>query len=81
MSSEKILIVGRRGEIFTTKEIRMRAGLTEGGRVRASVVDGKLIVEAITSLRDALRKPVLNLDAREAERLSEESQKEQGVFG
>jgi bifunctional DNA-binding transcriptional regulator/antitoxin component of YhaV-PrlF toxin-antitoxin module len=79
--SDKILVVGKKGEIFTTKEIRAQAGLKEGGRVRATVVEGKLVVEAVPSLEEVLRTPLLKVGVRMAERLSEEAQKEQGVFG
>jgi bifunctional DNA-binding transcriptional regulator/antitoxin component of YhaV-PrlF toxin-antitoxin module len=79
--SDKILVVGKKGEIFTTKEIRVKAGLKEGGRVRATVVAGKLVVEAVPSLEEVLRTPLLKVGVRKAERLSEKTQKEQGVFG
>ena len=79
--SDKILVVGKRGEIFTTKEIRAQAGLREGGRVRATVVGGKLVVEAVPTLEEVLRTPLLRVDVRRAELLSEEAQKEHGAFG
>lgn len=43
--------VGKKGEIYTTQELRDRSGITPGGKVVAVVVDGKLVIEP---KRDAL---------------------------
>ncbi|RLG47202.1 MAG: AbrB/MazE/SpoVT family DNA-binding domain-containing protein [Thermoproteota archaeon] len=79
--SEVILRVGRRGEIYTTKEVREAVGIREGGRVRAVVSGRRLIIEPIPSIEDAIRSPVLEISPEEAERISEEAQREEGALG
>lgn len=81
-NSEVTLKVGKKGEIFTTSEIRKRAHIKEGGRVKAEVVDNKLIIESIPSVKELLqRKPVIKMTTKEFERLSERIQKEEGIYG
>jgi len=79
--SEETLLVGKRGEIYTDENLRKRAGIRKGGRVRATVMDGRLIIEPLPSLEDLLSKPLMTISAKEAEALSEKAQKEEGVFG
>lgn len=79
--SEKVLKVGKRGEIFTSKELREGARIKEGGRVKAKVVGDKLVIESIPSIEELLNNPVVSLSARKAERLSEEAQREEGIHG
>jgi bifunctional DNA-binding transcriptional regulator/antitoxin component of YhaV-PrlF toxin-antitoxin module len=80
--SETTLKVGRKGEIFTTAEIRKRAKIVEGGRVKANVIGNKLIIETIPSIRELLmRPPVLKLTTKKFEKTSEEIQKEEGIYG
>ncbi|MDG6906851.1 MAG: AbrB/MazE/SpoVT family DNA-binding domain-containing protein [Nitrososphaerota archaeon] len=55
--SEITLKVGKKGEIFTNSELRKRANIKEGGRVRASGVDNKLIIQAIPSIEELLQRP------------------------
>ncbi|MEX2707050.1 MAG: AbrB/MazE/SpoVT family DNA-binding domain-containing protein [Candidatus Freyarchaeota archaeon] len=79
--SEVILKVGKRGEIYTNREIREKSGIKPGGFVKAVVRDSKLIIEGITSIEEVIKNRVLELSPEEAERLSEEAQKERGGFG
>jgi bifunctional DNA-binding transcriptional regulator/antitoxin component of YhaV-PrlF toxin-antitoxin module len=79
--SEEILTVGKKGEIFTSKGLRSKTKIREGGKVRADVIDGRLVIEPIPSLEETLGRPVLVTDAVKAERLSEEAQMEAGVYG
>jgi len=79
--SEKTLLVGKRGEIYTDERLRKKAGIRKGGRVKATVVGGRLIIEPLPSLEDLLGDPVMTISAKEAEALSEKAQKEEGVFG
>jgi bifunctional DNA-binding transcriptional regulator/antitoxin component of YhaV-PrlF toxin-antitoxin module len=80
--SEVILKVGKKGEIFTSSEIRKRANIKEGGRVKADVVGNKLIIEAIPSIKELLqRPPIMKMTTKEFEKLSEEMQKEEGIYG
>lgn len=73
--------VGKKGEIFTDKELRKKANIKEGGRVRATVAEGKLIIEAAPSIEDLIRNPVVRIRVDKAERLSEKAQKEEGIYG
>ena len=51
-------------------------GIRKGGRVKATVLDGKLIIEPIASVEDMIRSSPLSLtSAEKAEKLSEEAQK------
>jgi bifunctional DNA-binding transcriptional regulator/antitoxin component of YhaV-PrlF toxin-antitoxin module len=79
--SEDILSIGQRGEIYTDEELRRKTGITKGGRVRATVMDGKLILEPLPSLEDLIRSPLITISVRKAEELSEEVQKEEGIDG
>jgi bifunctional DNA-binding transcriptional regulator/antitoxin component of YhaV-PrlF toxin-antitoxin module len=80
--SEKTLKVGRKGEIFTSSDLRKRANIKEGGKVKASVVGTKLVIEAIPSIEELLREPpVIRTKTREIEKISEEIQKEEGIYG
>ncbi|MGI0084962.1 MAG: AbrB/MazE/SpoVT family DNA-binding domain-containing protein [Nitrososphaerales archaeon] len=80
--SEITLKVGTRGEIFTTKELRKRANIKKGGKVKAKIVENKIIIEPVPSIESLLKRPPLAiLTPREAERLSEKIQKEEGVYG
>jgi len=79
--SEIILKVGKRGEIYTSKELRLKVGIKEGGIVRAIVEEGRLIIEPIPRIEEVIQRPVVKLSPKEAERLSEEFQKEEGIYG
>ncbi|MFQ6124578.1 MAG: AbrB/MazE/SpoVT family DNA-binding domain-containing protein [Candidatus Heimdallarchaeota archaeon] len=79
--SEMTLKVGKKGEIYTNKELRERVGIHKGGKVRAIVEGKKLVIEAIPSLEEMLRKPIARISVEEAERLSEEAQKEENAYG
>lgn len=81
MNSEVVLRVGRRGEIYTTRGLRERVGIRPGGLVRAVVEGRKLVIEAVLTIEDAIREPIVKLSPEEAERLSEEMQEEEGVYG
>ncbi|RLE98571.1 MAG: hypothetical protein DRJ63_07485 [Thermoprotei archaeon] len=76
-----ILKVGKKGEIYTSKEIRQKVGIKEGGRVRAIVEKGKLIIEPIPTIEEVIRESIIELSPEEAEKLSEEIQKEEGIYG
>jgi len=76
-----VLKVGMKGEVYTSKKVREAAGIKPGGRVRAVVIEGRLILEPIPSIEEVIRNPVVTISVEEAERLSVESQKEEGVYG
>jgi hypothetical protein len=79
--SEEILIVGKRGEIFTTKQLRNKTKIKKGGKVRASIVEGRLVLEPILSIEELLHRPVLVSESAKIELLSEEVQREAGAYG
>jgi len=79
--SEAILVVGTRGEIYTDEKLRRATGIRKGSRVRATVTQGRLVIEPLPSLEDLLKHHVVTIGADDAERLSEGAQKEEGVFG
>lgn len=80
--SETTLNVGKRGEIFTTKELRRRAKIKSGGKVKATVIGDKVVLEPVLSIEYLLKRPRLAvLTPKQAERLSERIQKEEGVYG
>ncbi len=79
--SETILTVGNRGEIYTSEPLRRRAGIRKKGKVKATVSKGRLIIEAVPSLEELVAAPVLTIGVGEADRLSEEAQKEEGAYG
>jgi len=79
--SEVVLKVGKRGEIYTSKELREKVGIRPGGLVRAVVEGRKLIIEPIPSIEDLLKEAVAELTPEEAEELSEEAQREEGIYG
>jgi bifunctional DNA-binding transcriptional regulator/antitoxin component of YhaV-PrlF toxin-antitoxin module len=80
--SDITLKVGKKGEIFTNSDLRKRANIKEGGRVKANVVGNKLIIEAIPSIEELLRQPpVMRTTTKEVEKTSEEIQKEEGIYG
>jgi bifunctional DNA-binding transcriptional regulator/antitoxin component of YhaV-PrlF toxin-antitoxin module len=80
--SEVTLKVGKKGEIFTNADLRKRANIREGGRVKAGVVGSKLIIEAIPSIEELLtRPPVIRTTTKEIEKIIVKIQKEEGIYG
>jgi len=80
--SEVTLKVGKKGEIFTSADLRKRTNIKEGGKVKATVVGNKLIVEAVPSIEEILKlPPIIRTTTKEIERVSEEIQKEEGIYG
>ncbi len=73
--------VGKRGEIYTTKEIRSLVGIKEGGKVIAYVVNGMLIIRPIPNVSEKIRRYIVSLSPNEVEEISEEMQKEVGIYG
>ncbi len=65
------------GEVFTTEGLRRKAKMRKGGRARATVAGTKLILEPPPCIEKVLQNPVLKIRVDEAEKLSEEAQKEE----
>jgi len=79
--SEIVLKVGKKGEIYTTKEIREKTGIKEGSSVVAYIIDGMLIIEPIPDINEKIKRCVIKLSPEEIERISEEAQIEEGIYG
>ncbi|RLG78755.1 MAG: hypothetical protein DRO40_13550 [Thermoprotei archaeon] len=79
--SEIVLKVGKKGEIYTTKEIRKKIGIKEGSSVVAYIIDGMLIIEPIPDINEKIKRCVIKLSPEEIERISEEAQIEEGIYG
>lgn len=60
MSDTFILKVGRRGEIYTNREVRRRTGITPGGKVVARIENNMLIIKPKPSAISLLDKPRVN---------------------
>lgn len=76
-----VLRVGKKGEIYTKKKLREKVGLEPGGRLYATILGGKIILEVLPSLDEVLKEEkVTRLTPEEAEKISEEAQREAGVW-
>jgi AbrB family looped-hinge helix DNA binding protein len=49
--------VGSKGELFPPKEIREKLGLRAHARVIYKIEDGRLVVEPVPSLEQAMKEP------------------------
>ena len=70
MSEEIELRVGKRGEIYTTREVRERTGLTPGGEVIARIEQGRLILRPKPTALTLLEKPRIDAEPISPEELS-----------
>lgn len=70
MSEIEELRIGRRGEIYTTRRIRVKTGLAPGGRAIAMVEKGRLIVQPKPTGLSLLDKPRVNPKPLGTEELS-----------
>jgi bifunctional DNA-binding transcriptional regulator/antitoxin component of YhaV-PrlF toxin-antitoxin module len=57
MSETVEVKVGKRGEIYTTREIREKIGLIVGGKAMVRIDGGKLIIEPKPTALSLLEKP------------------------
>lgn len=80
--SETILKVGKKGEIYVTKKIREKVGIVKDSFVKVLIKDGKPIIEPIQKIENLTKeKKIIELIPQEAEKISEEMQKEENVYG
>jgi bifunctional DNA-binding transcriptional regulator/antitoxin component of YhaV-PrlF toxin-antitoxin module len=80
--SETILKVGKKGEIYVTKKIREKVGIVKDSFVKVLIKDGKPIIEPIQKIENLIKeKKIIELNPQEAEKISEEMQKEENVYG
>ncbi|PSO07818.1 hypothetical protein B9Q04_08860 [Candidatus Marsarchaeota G2 archaeon BE_D] len=76
-----LLRVGKKGEIYTKKKIREKVGLKPGGTVYATILGRKIVLEVVPSLDEVLmEQKVARLTPEEAEEISEEAQREAGIW-
>ncbi len=73
--------MGKKGEIYTTSDIRAKVGIKEGGSVIAYVDRDRLVIRPLEPLEERIKRPLLKLTPDDIERLSEEAQREAGIFG
>ena len=80
--SETTLKVGKKGEIFTSADSQEARQHKRGrqGEARLLLATSS-VIEAIPSIEELLRqKPIMRTTTREIERISEEIQKEEGIY-
>jgi len=72
--------VGRKGEIYTTREVRELAGIKAPGELLLIIRKDEIVIKRPPSLSEVLRKkPLLKISFEEAERISEKAQREYGL--
>ena len=70
MSEEVTIKVGRRGEVYTTAQLRRKIGLAPGAEVLAKVEGTALIIRAKPTALDLLRKDRIKAEPVKPEALS-----------
>ena len=70
LSGKIELKVGKRGEIYTTREVREKTGITPGGEVIASIEQGRLILRPKPTVVTLLKKPRIDAEPISPEGLS-----------
>lgn len=70
MSEAVEVKVGKRGEIYTTREMRKKIGLIVGGKALAKVDEGKLIIEPKPTALSLLKKPRIGVKPVTPEEMS-----------
>ena len=69
--------VGKKGEIYTTKDVREISGLKAPSKVILIAKKGEIRVKTVPSIEELLReKPVLKISFEEAEEIIEKMQRE-----
>ncbi|MDI6691021.1 MAG: hypothetical protein QME50_04020 [Candidatus Bathyarchaeota archaeon] len=70
MSEKMELRVGKKGEIYTTHEVREKVGIMPGGKVLASIRGHELVVQPKLTALSLLEKPRINVEPLRLEELS-----------
>lgn len=71
MSETIELKIGKRGEIYTTREVREKTGLIPGGKALAKLEENRLIVQPKPTALSLLEKPRINVIPISPRELSE----------
>jgi len=70
MSETTEVKIGKRGEIYTTKDIRRKTGLMPEGKAIARIDDGRLIIQPKPTALMLLEKPRVGTEPITPEELS-----------
>jgi bifunctional DNA-binding transcriptional regulator/antitoxin component of YhaV-PrlF toxin-antitoxin module len=70
MSEKMELVVGKRGEIYTTREVRERIGLVPGGRALASIEENTLVIQPKPTALSLLRMSRIDAEPLSPDELS-----------
>ena len=76
--------MGKKGEIYTSKEIRKKMGLKTQQRTKSYSERRwkEAVIQTIPSIEDILRrKPLIKITSEDAEKISEQEQKRMGIYG
>jgi hypothetical protein len=67
---------------LTGFEGRKKASIKKSGKATAKITDNKVIIEPVPSIEQLFaRRPLAKLTPKEAERLSEQMQLDEGTYG
>jgi len=78
--SEIVVKVGRKGEIYFPSKFRKMIDLKPGDKVRLRIEGKKIIIEKEKDIEDLLGDYVLEISVDEAEKISEDTQREAGII-
>lgn len=80
MVSEIVVKVGKKGEIYFPSKFRKMIDLKPGDKVRLRIEGKKIIIEKEKDIEDLLGDYVLEISVDEAEKISEDTQREAGII-
>ena len=80
MISEIVVKVGKKGEIYFPSKFRKMIDLKPGDKVRLRIEGKKIIIEKEKDIEDLLGDYVLEISVDEAEKISEDTQREAGII-
>jgi len=78
--SEIVVKVGKKGEIYFPSKFRKMIDLKPGDKVRLRIEGKKIIIEKEKDIEDLLGDYVLEISVDEAEKISEDTQREAGII-
>jgi len=78
--SEIVVKIGKKGEIYFPIKFRKAVGLKPGDLVRIRVEGDKIILEKEKDIEDLIGDYVLKVSVEEAEKISEDVQREAGII-
>lgn len=72
--------VGKKGEIYFPIKFRRALDLKPGDKIRIKIEGDKIILEKEKDIEDIIGDYVLKVSIKEAEKFSEEAQREAGII-